>query len=140
MVGIGICHFCLNSENNDSRVLSIPKAEFLRVLTGIMNQPKGDSEFVGGAGPNNSTLSADVDVDDNKSRLDAIRSRKGKQLKRDSFFYLQKTMEGRGGQDFTAPPPVDRPELWYGRPMERVIIGTRNVVRSRGDADGTGSP
>jgi hypothetical protein len=70
-----VCHFCLNIENNDSRILSIPKSEYVSVLSSILSSNSLPNERDAQSENQNKT--------------------KGSQTKRDSFYFLQRSLELR---------------------------------------------
>lgn len=74
IIGVFLCHFFLNVENNDSRILSIPRSEYIQVISSIIQQTKDDNE---------------INID-KKEKL-----KKEKNIKRDSFYYLQRSLESR---------------------------------------------
>ena len=73
-IGAFLCHFFLNVENNDSRILSIPRSEYIQVISSIIQQTKDENE-------------GNVDKKD--------KLKKEKTIKRDSFYYLQRSLESR---------------------------------------------
>lgn len=98
-----LCHFALCVENNDSLVMGVPKREFVRVISDIMS------------GPQPKDINQEIEEDDSdrrkgnvkfgssqESEQKALRSlrRKGTQMKRDSFYYLQRHVESRDGPEY----------------------------------------
>jgi len=109
-----VANFGLASENNDSRLLYVPKKEFVRVIGGIIsggnNQDQADvSQVGGGAGAGGRSANrpdAGIQVAETPRstavrrlmELAADKMRKGvseKEVKHDSFYYLQLTLERR---------------------------------------------
>lgn len=111
-------NFALSMENNDSRLLNIPKQEFIRVLRDIISNSEDsnvDDTIVGEY--NGELRRREVRSDGNRSRETprsaAIRKlanmntermrQKGRiEVKRDSFYFLQKTLESRNEEIKTA--------------------------------------
>lgn len=75
-VGVFLCHFFLNVENNDSRILCIPRSEYIQVISSIIQQTKNEDEN-----------------EMNNNKKDKLK--KEKNIKRDSFYYLQRSLESR---------------------------------------------
>lgn len=112
-----LVHFGLTAENNDSRLLYIPKKEFVRVIGGIINNTSTQDQSeatTGGAsrrgGPDGDNLRSSQDGSirvTETPRSTAVRKlmeiaaeklRKGdaeREVKHDSFYYLQQTLERR---------------------------------------------
>ena len=120
IVFLFLCHYALCAENNDSRVMSIPKQEFIRVITGIIDSGAAGNDDV------NREHEDNVGEDDyvanshrktvmfrNDLREAAVQSRKGVQNKRDSLYFLQRSMEIREGAA-TATPIRNVAELSTG--------------------------
>lgn len=83
--------FAFNMENNDSRLLYVPKKEFVQVMSGIIN---GSSEANGEATDPRSRREKDSNSygDQNYYMSHPARDRV---VKRDSFYFLQRTLESR---------------------------------------------
>jgi hypothetical protein len=111
MIAFGglLCHFALCAENNDSRIMYFPRSEYIRVISNIINPPPEES--------NADSLPQDVDdvdpgeEDDGTSHrvtflqdvatetnVPAPRRRIINPRKRDSFFFLQRSLERRIGR------------------------------------------
>jgi membrane-associated phospholipid phosphatase len=94
-------NFALNMENNDSRILYIPKKEFVTVLGNIINGSAKSSVDSSVTNDNDQMIDGDASTIDAKKTITAIaqesirRRNKGMSVKRDSFYYLQQTMEKR---------------------------------------------
>jgi hypothetical protein len=88
-----LVNFALNMENNDSRLVGIPKREFVSVISGILNPSKEN----GGNG--NGEDDEDFDANDEKIKLNTAARRQPftgpSDFKRDSFYFLQRTLERR---------------------------------------------
>jgi hypothetical protein len=80
----------MNMENNDSRLIYVPKGEFVRVISGIIN---GSSE-ANGEDTNLRTRSKKND-DDYLDSDKLYSSDRDKVVRRDSFYFLQRTLESR---------------------------------------------
>lgn len=104
IVFIFLCHFALCVENNDSRILGIEKKEYVRVISGIIDS--------GAEGHDDINIENEVDIAEtdyiehsqrNKvllrgdMREAAVQSRKGIQNRRDSLYFLQRSMQLREG-------------------------------------------
>lgn len=103
-----LCHFALCAENNDSRLVYLPRSEYIRVLSEIIS-PAEESK-------NESSKLEAYDEDDADNGDDAedshrvhflpedgpqsapLKKRKVNQNKRDSFFFLQRSLERRSGR------------------------------------------
>lgn len=100
------------SENNDSRLLSIPKSEYMRVLSDIMASPNNNNTSTGTpsatvTGPtsyNNNDINTFEDDDNYESNRTRIQStslaeqrpkRRLPQSRRDSFYFLQRALQRR---------------------------------------------
>jgi hypothetical protein len=104
-----LCHFALCAENNDSRIMYLPRNEYIRVISGIINPPPESKEegsrlenFDDG-GDNGDDAADDTHrvhflPDDAPAGGIPVRKRKVSQNKRDSFFFLQRSMERRSGR------------------------------------------
>ena len=91
-----ITNFALNMENNDSRLVWVPKKEFVNVISGIINSSsESNGENVSDPKFNNTNTSSSQKIRNEGSRPDTIYSEGKKNIKHDSFYYLQKTLEGR---------------------------------------------
>lgn len=109
IVGI-VCHFAISMENNDSRLLGVPKQEFKRVIGDIL---RGGTERATGNGDN----AADHDSADGAQGGYAVptsprtlatqavqeKGSRAKSSRRDSFYFMQKAIESR-----EAKPVSDR--------------------------------
>lgn len=84
ILSLFLCAFAISAESNDSRVLFVPKAEFVQVISGIMRPKDGDKL---------------VEQNSNNSKEDFSPFGKMNRVKRDSFFHLQKTLESRNHYD-----------------------------------------
>lgn len=112
-----LCHFMLCVENNDSRIYATPRREFIRVLTEIINPPPETQESVlpddedqindeEGEDGGRSVKLRVLDEDDSR----AIRQRKINSAKRDSFYFLQRSLERRAnGGVLPIDPSPTRP-------------------------------
>lgn len=130
-VSIFLVNLALNMENNESRVLFVPKSEFIRVIRGIMYSGEGEIGDRGGAIPSSDPNGEEDDfMDANSADFGAqqgtdnrdvrsmsaaalrtgLRRAQEEQLResgsareraranrKDSFFYLQKTLQSRAG-------------------------------------------
>ena len=133
MALIFIVQLGLNMENNDSRLLSIPKTEFIRVMREILEGSRSAGDQV---------LASDIDgvqqtVYDDSPRTEATRlaqtrppgaslsslSRR-KQVKSDSFFFLQRALQEREARQKTTSSTSNTisPRL-----ERRKALGTRAV-------------
>ena len=88
ILALFVCVFALSAENNDSRVLFVPKKEFIKVIGDIMS-PSGvetdGSKKETGEHVTGIQFTSDQDDADNKQN----------RVKRDSFYHLQKSLEHR---------------------------------------------
>ncbi len=113
-----MCHFMLCVENNDSRIYATPRREFIRVLTEIINPPPQTQESVlpddedqvndeEGEDGGNSVKLRVLDEDN----IGAMRQRKINSAKRDSFYFLQRSLERRAFGGVLPPDqqPITRP-------------------------------
>ena len=83
-------------ENNDSRLVWVPKKEFVNVISGIINSSsESNGENVSDPKFNKTNTSSSQKIRNEGSRPDTIYSECKKNIKHDSFYYLQKTLEGR---------------------------------------------
>lgn len=98
-------------ESNDSRLLNVPKKEFVRVIRGIIDQSteavKTGESFPGEASGNNLDALAverqklinatprSAAVMRAMEKENELRLRRGGGIKRDSFYFLQLTLERR---------------------------------------------
>ena len=111
IVFLFLCHFALCAENNDSQLLGIDKKEFTRVISGIIDSGAAGNDDIGRENEENI---AEDDYVTNSHRISmqnkgdlreaAVQSRKGVQNKRDSLYFLQRSMQQRegGGTGVTA--------------------------------------
>ena len=106
-----VINFASAMESNDSRIAYIPKEEFVRVLRNIIYSEKSVSDDSPG-----SALGRGSDSPRNqaKRRLaeisnDGLRHRGG-HVKRDSFFFLQQTLERRQGEVRAVREAVEKGE------------------------------
>jgi hypothetical protein len=99
-----LCHFALCAENNDSQVMGIDKKEFTRVISGIIESGAAGNDDVNR--DNEETVAEDDYVANSHGksmmhkgdlREAAVQSRKGVQNKRDSLYFLQRSMQKREG-------------------------------------------
>jgi len=92
-----LCNFALNVENNDSRVIGVPKSEFIRVISGIINASNAEEggKSRAGGGEDEIIMGQGSDPTRLKMERDAARTRKGERVKRDSFFFMQRAIEQR---------------------------------------------
>lgn len=94
-------NFALNMENNDSRIMYIPKKEFVTVLGNIINGTAKSSMDTSVTSDNDRMIDGDASATEAKKTIAALanegirRRNKGTSVKRDSFYYLQQTMENR---------------------------------------------
>ncbi len=110
IVIIGLINLALNMENNESRLISIPKKEFKRVLIDIMNGTTSSNTNKNNSNDNNSGFySSSFESSDGKilklstPRSDLIQKQfqndvaknKFSKVKRDSFYFLQKGLMNR---------------------------------------------
>ena len=115
-----LCHFMLCVENQDSRIFGTSKQEFLRVLTEIINPPALEDPLV--IPDDNDAVREEegedimdthrVDVDDPGNTEPVLtpaqlRKRKIRNAKRDSFFFLQRSLERRAAVAAGAAPSTD---------------------------------
>lgn len=117
-VAVFLINLAMNMENNDSRLGGIPKEEYMRVLTGIMGSSGEQGD--GSGARNDREDAAFMDATDGPSssrsggpstpRGEAMRQAQAnsmrdglgrrRQPKRDSFYFLQRTLEARAaGKD-----------------------------------------
>ena len=103
-----IVNFALAAESNDSRLVGVSKKEFIRVIGDII---KGSSES-NGEDENVQEIVTPRSAALRRARLNASSDAYGKrqQVKRDSFYFLQKTLERRAtgtiaGIDFEDSTP-----------------------------------
>lgn len=75
-IGVLLCHFFLNVENNDSRILSLPRSEYIKVISSILQQTTTKDEN-------------EITVEKKE------KEKKATSIKRDSFYYLQRSLESR---------------------------------------------
>jgi hypothetical protein len=93
ILGVFLCSFALSAENNDSRVLFVPKSEFVEVISGIIGTSDSSrQEEFGSHRADGSKLSSPQESGEEANTY--VSARLGK-VKRDSFFYLQKSLENR---------------------------------------------
>jgi hypothetical protein len=99
-----LCHFALCAENNDSQVLGIDRKEFTRVISGIIDSGASGNDDVSRENEDNIAEDDYVENSHRKSlafkgdlREAAVQSRKGVQNKRDSLYFLQRSMQEREG-------------------------------------------
>jgi len=99
---IALTNLALNMENNDSRLLHVPKKEFVRVLSGIINSSKSKAD---GGEDLRAIVEQNRQIAETPRAAAARRAaassrtfRLGKETKRDSFYYLQKTLERRAAE------------------------------------------
>lgn len=118
VLGCILCNFALSMESNDSRLLGIPKSEFIRVIRNIMtssSEAARRGEAVGEANSNGYNDQTDNNLGalavERQKFLNAtprsaavilamekeneLRMRRGAEIKRDSFYFLQQTLEKR---------------------------------------------
>lgn len=99
-----LCHFALCAENNDSQVFGIEKKEFVRVISGIIDSGASGNDDINRENEDNVAEDDYVEHSHRKSmafkgdlREAAVQSRKGVQNKRDSLYFLQRSMQQREG-------------------------------------------
>jgi hypothetical protein len=115
VVGSVVCYFALASESNDSRLMNVPKSEFIRVLRGIafpdQQAQEGQQHFPARTGVDGSPRSPKSPLQkistprslaikqaiSTASKLSATARLRGntRAASKDSFFYLQRTLEKR---------------------------------------------
>lgn len=117
-VAVFLINVFMNMENNDSRLGGIPKEEYMRVLTGIMGssageqgtdaarEANGDAAFMDATDGPSSSRSGGPSTPRGeamrRAQADSMRDGLGRrrQPKRDSFHFLQRTLEARAsGKD-----------------------------------------
>ena len=79
-----LAHFALCAENNDSRIAYVPKKEFVNVLSSIIQSSEENTESFSRDDVNNATGTEQQKPTSKKS-----------QSKRDSFYFLHRTLERR---------------------------------------------
>ena len=105
-----LCHFALCAENSESRLMYLPRGEYIRVISEIISPPPEQTE----EGARVDTYDYDNDEDENEGLGDShrvhfddvrterdnqpIQRRRINRNKRDSFFFLQRGMERRSGR------------------------------------------
>lgn len=118
MLMIGIAYLAMNMENNESRLLSVPKHEFTRVLADIMNgtstpindyknNRKGVTKNSEGIYPGNLDRRVNREIVTPRSAAiqKAIHNEEMKSkkyyatVKHDSFYFLQKSLMKRNGKE-----------------------------------------
>lgn len=92
ILGLFLCSFALSAENNDSRVLFVPKSEFVEVISGIIGPSDTSRQESGSHRADGSKLPSPQERGEEENTY--VSARPGK-VKRDSFFYLQKSLENR---------------------------------------------
>lgn len=106
VVALFLCHFALCAENNDSQLMGIDRKEFTRVISGIIDSGAEGNDDI--SRENEETVAEDDYVANSHSRSmmhkgdlreAAVQSRKGLQNKRDSLYFLQRSMQLREGTD-----------------------------------------
>jgi hypothetical protein len=103
VVMFALAHFALCIENNDSQVIGVSKKEFIKVISDIMNVPvniDGTENAVNDPNGNENTkkiITPRSMALQEERRIAAEKSRKGFQIKRDSFYYMQRGLEQRDG-------------------------------------------
>jgi hypothetical protein len=108
IVFLFLCHFALCAENNDSRVMGIEKKEFTRVISGIIDSGADGNDDL--TRENDENIAEDDYVESSHRssssrsmahqedlREAAVQSRRGVQNKRDSLYFLQRSMQQREG-------------------------------------------
>lgn len=86
-----VCHFAISVENNDSRLLGIKKGEFKKVIGDILHGSAEDANAKKDAGD-----LEPVEMTNPPASQRALRnSMKKVQVKSDSFYYMQKSLEER---------------------------------------------
>lgn len=106
MISIGclFCHFMLCAENNDSRLMYLSRKEFIRVISDIISplpQTSVDATKLEAYEEDDEDAADESHrvrflPDDEPTPSIPIRKRKN-QNKRDSFFFLQRSLERRSG-------------------------------------------
>lgn len=86
-----VCYFAISMENNDSQLLGVKKEEFKRVIQDILKGGEGEGDVKG-------EEEGDSEEDDHmiySTNPSKPKKAPGKQLRHDSFYYLQKSLEER---------------------------------------------
>lgn len=124
-VAVFLINLFMNMENNDSRLGGIPKEEYMRVLTGIMGSSgeqgsdtsyrntTEDAAFMDATdGPSSPPSGGSVNARGEAMRqaqANSMRDGLGRrrQPKRDSFYFLQRTLEARAAGKDSASQRLD---------------------------------
>lgn len=91
--GLFVCTFALSAENNNSRILYLPKRAFIEVISDIM----GSSSDTGASKKGYASKTNGPNVTNQRiyDELEDSTSSKPGRSKRDSLFFLQKSLEIR---------------------------------------------
>lgn len=119
-----LCNLAFNIENNDSRLVYVPKREFVRVMSEIVSGPGTQQAAVGEGeerdGQDESDLAGYRPVETARTRItkqidsklrrysESVHGKKG-YVKSDSLYYLQKSMEARESAYKARYRPSDSP-------------------------------
>lgn len=125
-IGGLLCNFALGAESNESRLIMIPKREFIRVITEIINPPKQDEETqlqdeegeeddldddgsysnrMRYADPSQEPSGAAAPPVEPLLTATELRRKRVRESRRDSFFFLQRSLEQRGKSAVYARSP-----------------------------------
>lgn len=142
-----LCHFALCAENNDSQVFGIEKKEFVRVISGIIDSGASGNDDINRENEDNVAEDDYVEHSHRKSmafkgdlREAAVQSRKGVQNKRDSLYFLQRSMQQRegtatfdNGQDADRQGYFAKGPSFSPRSQQQQRYGNTARYRGRGD-------